>query len=324
MSKALAKFADSFNMDPQEMKNTLVNTVFRQQEGVNITDEQMGALMIVAKEYKLNPFTKELYAFPDKNGGVVPVLGIDGWIRIVNSHPDMEGFEVEYSNEMEKLDDYHVPCPAWCEVTLHKKGWKVPGKARERLASVYRPPFVKNAGTPKEWINKGPWQTHTERQLFTKAYIQAARRTFGFSGLYDEDEANRIIENQEIEVNNPPFHVEPTADQHYKETEIYHAPQAEEILPTHPPKTKGSAQKKTSDIKARIKKMKKESQKETKTCNGVEEDQKINLLLERIQKTDTIDGLNELISECHEFGEHVRIEEIRAAWSDKNNQLQSL
>jgi hypothetical protein len=31
-----------------------------------VTDEQMMALLIVADQYGLNPFTKEIYGYPDK------------------------------------------------------------------------------------------------------------------------------------------------------------------------------------------------------------------------------------------------------------------
>ena len=39
-----------------------------------------------------------------------------------------------------------------------------------------------------------PWQSHPKRMLRHKAMIQCARLAFGFSGIYDEDEAQRIVE----------------------------------------------------------------------------------------------------------------------------------
>lgn len=53
----------------------------------NANDDQLTALLIVANQYSLNPWTKEIYAFPDKNNGIVPIVGIDGWSRILNNHP---------------------------------------------------------------------------------------------------------------------------------------------------------------------------------------------------------------------------------------------
>jgi hypothetical protein len=51
----------------------------------------MMALLIVADQYGLNPWTKEIYAFPDKSNGIVPVVGVDGWARIINTHEQFDG-----------------------------------------------------------------------------------------------------------------------------------------------------------------------------------------------------------------------------------------
>jgi hypothetical protein len=42
--------------------------------------------------------------------------------------------------------------------------------------------------------NASPWQTHPKRMLRHKALIQCARLAFGFVGIYDQDEAERIVE----------------------------------------------------------------------------------------------------------------------------------
>ena len=75
MSTALTtltgKLAAKFDMgDGTELVSTLKQTAFKGQ----VTDAQMTALLIVANQYGLNPWTKEIYAFPDKNNGIVPVV----------------------------------------------------------------------------------------------------------------------------------------------------------------------------------------------------------------------------------------------------------
>ena len=57
--------------DPQELVATLKETAFKGQ----VSDAQFTALMIVAGQYGLNPFTNEIYAFPS-NGSIVPVVGV--------------------------------------------------------------------------------------------------------------------------------------------------------------------------------------------------------------------------------------------------------
>lgn len=75
--------------------NTLKLTAFKRE---NVTDEQFTALLIVANQYELNPRTKEIYAFSDKVG-IVTVVGVDGWARIINGNPNFDGIEFEQNNE---------------------------------------------------------------------------------------------------------------------------------------------------------------------------------------------------------------------------------
>ena len=149
------------------------------------------ALLIVAEQYKLNPWTKEIYAFVDqKSGGVVPVVGVDGWIRIINEHPQYDGMDAaRYADEVDK-DKKN--CPLWCEIVMHRKDREHSMPIREYLDECYR-----------EMDYNNPWKTHPKRFLRHKAVIQAARYTFGFAGIYDEDEAERIIEGEVVASTTP-------------------------------------------------------------------------------------------------------------------------
>lgn len=179
---ALAK---QFNIqgDPQELVQTLKATAFKG----NATDAQFNALMIVSTQYGLNPFTKEIYAFPDKQNGIVPVVGVDGWSRIINNHPQFDGMEFKYSEETTTPAGSNTKAHEWVECVIYRKDRSHPIVAREYLNEVYRPPFKGKFGE----VN-GPWQSHTKRMHRHKAMIQAARLAFGFGGIYDEDEAQRI------------------------------------------------------------------------------------------------------------------------------------
>ncbi|MGC6598113.1 recombinase RecT, partial [Escherichia coli] len=44
-------------------------------------------------------WTKEIYAFPDKQNGIVPVVGVDGWSRIINENQQFDGMDFEQDNE---------------------------------------------------------------------------------------------------------------------------------------------------------------------------------------------------------------------------------
>jgi len=171
------KVAGRFGVDPGKMLDALKATAFKQSGGGSISNEQMMALLIVADHHGLNPFTREIFAFPDK-GGIVPVVSVDGWSRILNDHPEMDGVEFIDSDQMTKHGGKEVP--EWIECIIYRKDRNRPIRVTEYMSECKRP-------------NVGPWQSHPRRMLRHKAMIQCARLAFGFSGIYDEDEAQRIV-----------------------------------------------------------------------------------------------------------------------------------
>ena len=177
MSTALTtlanKLATTLNMGSADgLLPVLKATAFKGQ----VTDAQMTALLVVANNYGLNPWTKEIYAFPDKNNGIVPVVGVDGWSRIINSHPQFDGMDFEQDAES-------------CTCIIHRKDRGHPVKVTEWMEECKR--------------NAGPWLSHPKRMLRHKAMIQAARLAFGFTGIFDEDEAKRIDEATSVKQVNP-------------------------------------------------------------------------------------------------------------------------
>jgi hypothetical protein len=165
--------ASKYGIDADKMLVTLQATAFRG----NVSTEQLMALCLVANQYNLNPWTKEIYAFPDRNNGIVPVVGVDGWSRIINEQPQCDG--VQFT----EADD-----GSWVECTIHRKDRKFPTTVREYLSEVKR--------------DTAPWKSHPRRMLRHKALIQCARVVFGFAGIYDPDEAGAIIEAEPSMVHN--------------------------------------------------------------------------------------------------------------------------
>jgi phage recombination protein Bet len=160
----IARCAERYGVEAGKFLDTLKATAFKTDKPVS--NEQMMALLIVSEQYKLNPFTKELYAFPDKRGGIVPVVSIDGWARIINERAEYDGMAIEDGTDS-------------CTVTMWRKDRMHPTVITEYLSEC-------NRGTD-------PWRTHPRRMLRHKAVIQCARMAFGFAGIYDEDEAQRIV-----------------------------------------------------------------------------------------------------------------------------------
>lgn len=165
----IVRMATRYGVDPDKMVHTLKETAFKG----NVTNEQLMALLIVAERYSLNPWLKEIYAFPSQGGGIVPIVGLDGWSRIINSDPQFDGMEF-----VDQLDEKGAVISIEC--VIHRKDRTHATRAREYMAECKR-------DTP-------PWKSHPRRMLRHKALIQCARLAFGFVGVFDHDEAERILE----------------------------------------------------------------------------------------------------------------------------------
>lgn len=160
----ITRMADRYGVDADKMLTTLKATAFKG----DVSNEQMMALLLVAEQHGLNPWTKEIYAFPSQNG-IVPVVGVDGWARIINERKELDGIDF---NEAED--------GSWIECTIYRKDRQHPTKVKEWMSECGR--------------QTAPWTSHPRRMLRHKALIQCARIAFGFGGIYDQDEAERIIE----------------------------------------------------------------------------------------------------------------------------------
>jgi|GEM_PF-1369083 len=169
--------AARYGMDTARFKQTVQATVIKG----NCSDEQFAAFMLVAKEYDLNPFTKEVYAFPS-NGGIQPIVSIDGWMKMINTHPAFDGMEFK-----DTLDGQGKLASITC--TIYRKDRNHPTAATEYMAECAR--------------NSDTWRKWPARMLRHKAAIQAARYAFGFSGIADPDEEERMQEATVIQDTTP-------------------------------------------------------------------------------------------------------------------------
>lgn len=205
----IVRLALKYGVDETKLFDTLKATAFRQpkargnQPQVEVSNEQMMALMVVSDQYDLNPFTREIYAFPDKNKGIVPIVSVDGWTRIINEHPDFDGVEFRYSDKLVvHPTGEHPPAFEWIEVVIYHKRRSKPWVVREYFDECYRPPF-QGSGDSGPYTVNGPWQTHPKRFTRHKAWIQGGRLAFGFAGIHDEDEADRIAKAMEFNNEKP-------------------------------------------------------------------------------------------------------------------------
>lgn len=163
---AINLMAARMSVEPAKLFETLKSTVFSK-----ATNEELLALVVVANEYGLNPFLKELYAFPAKGGGIVPIVSVDGWNKMLIRQPDFDGIEFEFTDD----EEGNVFS---CTATIHVKGRAHPTKITEYFAECQRA--------------TDPWKTMPRRMLRNRTLCQASRVAFGFSGVKHEEEVTEI------------------------------------------------------------------------------------------------------------------------------------
>jgi phage recombination protein Bet len=141
------------------------------------TQADLERLLLTAERLGLDPLSNEIYALEKesdktKKPQIIFVVGVDGWTKIINSHPQFDGmkfFESEPGSD---------GLPLFFECTIYRKDRKVATSVREYMYEVH--------------TNQGAWLTHPRRMLRHKAMVQCARVCFGLSGIYDPDEAFRV------------------------------------------------------------------------------------------------------------------------------------
>lgn len=164
----LVTMAERYGMIPDAFERTLRATVVP----ADCSKEQFAAFLLVAKEYRLNPITREIFAFPTKAGGIQPIVSIDGWLNLANSHPQFDG--IEFDDQVSASGELvAVTARIWRKDRSH------PIVVTEYLEECFRP-------------SSDVWRQWPRRMLRHKAAIQASRYAFGFSGFVDPDEAERI------------------------------------------------------------------------------------------------------------------------------------
>lgn len=211
----LVDMSNRYGMEPAAFEATVRATCMRPDKNGRIpTREEFAAFLLVAKEYNLNPLTKEIYAYASKGGGIVPIVSVDGWVNLVNSHGQCDGFELD----MEHSADGKLLISCTCR--LYRKDRSHPTTITEYFSECVR--------------DTDPWKMK-HRMLRHKSLIQAARYAFGFSGIYDEDEGEKIAAIDPNRDAGPPRQVNVLPDEPKQIEATANKPEPEEARDGTPP-----------------------------------------------------------------------------------------
>ena len=177
-SELVSIMASAQHLDAEMYVSTVIASCFDLKDfnknPVQPTRQQLMGFLMIAREHDLNPITREIYAF-EKAGKITPIVSIDGWLKIINQHPDFMGMEFE-----DHLDEEGGLQAITCIMWRLRNGERTATRVTEYLSECKRDTM--------------PWNKWPIRMLRHKATIQCARYAFGFSGIVDSDEADRIRE----------------------------------------------------------------------------------------------------------------------------------
>jgi phage recombination protein Bet len=134
------------------------------------SEPEFVACCLVAQQHGLNPLTKEIYFMRDKHGNIQAIVGVDGWIKKCNEHPQFDGIEFEdIPGEDGKLSA--IKCRIF---------------RKDRTRTTETTEYMVECLQKRDKV--GPWQTHPNRMLRHRSLIQCSRIAFGFAGIMDRDE----------------------------------------------------------------------------------------------------------------------------------------
>lgn len=132
-----------------------------------LTNEEFRLFAEMVRSTGLNPITKEIWAI--KAGGRLQLMtGINGFLRIANSHPAYDGMEVSYEWDGKQLVS--------CTVKVHRKDRKYPSVATAYMSEYSKPSPI--------------WKTMPSIMLSKCAKSLAIREAFiqELGGFYTQEE----------------------------------------------------------------------------------------------------------------------------------------
>jgi phage recombination protein Bet len=178
-----------YQFEPEEFKRVVKKTCMPG----NATEEEFLLFLAAAHELKLNPLTREIFAFArPQGGGIQHIIAADGWYKKANEHPACNGMQcVETFGAGGQLIS--------STATVHRKDRDYPTIITEYLKENAR--------------NTDTWRSRPVRMLRHRALSQAIRIAFGFAGIMDEEEFAKWQETyHKAQANGPVTMIESVVD----------------------------------------------------------------------------------------------------------------
>ena len=121
---------------------------------------QLNALRLIGK-HELDPFTDEISIHQYEDGHWQAFITIDGWSKLINSHPAFNGISFTESTELVG------GIPAWMGCAIYRNDRVVPVEVKEYLCEIQTEHSI--------------WKDMPRRMLRHRVIAQCARLAFGVS-----------------------------------------------------------------------------------------------------------------------------------------------
>ena len=194
--------AERYHMKAADVVTMMMGTALKTKKGdAPPTEAEQMAFMGIAYEYGLNPIAKEIYGFRAQDGSLQPIVGIDGWVKLATKHAHYGGHRTTMALQdsdgklatmeqdletgiptMDKVDqdfNWKTAAPIWAQTSFFntKLNKWIMGDI-QLMSECFRP--------------TQPWKQMPSRMLSHKSFSQGSRKAFGFSGIMEADEVERI------------------------------------------------------------------------------------------------------------------------------------
>ena len=121
---------------------------------------QHNALRLIAK-YALDPFVDEISIHQYEDAHWQAFITIDGWSKLINSHPAFSG--ISFTESTELVDGI----PSWIGCAIHRNDRVIPTEVKEYLCEIQTEHSI--------------WKEMPRRMLRHRVIAQCARLAFGVS-----------------------------------------------------------------------------------------------------------------------------------------------
>lgn len=171
------------------------------------TDGDLYMLLELSARYKLDPFTRQIWAAKMKGrqgerGGVAILIGRDGILSIASQRDDYRGFRsgVVHENDEFSVDLSDPDAPAVTHKAGHPKdrgdivgAWCIAYR-EGRFPRYFYAPYDEYVPKSEAKLQYSPWAT-TRTVMIEKCAITTAHRLqFQITGLYEPDEMAHALE----------------------------------------------------------------------------------------------------------------------------------